>query len=254
MTSPLKLALAAFALLAAVAAPFAASAHVNQPQEIIERPRTLPGAELELDAGVDLDYTSVTVNNMTTTNTGIRAPLAIGYGLNNDLDLHLLYGILLRPTVTGKQPLEVRLGYTFLGEGPLTAAARVMSGIDLASNTATPLRLGVNAQYQVMHVALFTPGEQLSASLSGSPERIGLDLPVGAALQATATVYLALTTNLAHINIANEGNAFILRDMIPLSAVAFFSPSNALDLGAHLDIDLKATDHFVIGVLARFFM
>ena len=90
----------------------------QQPREIIDRPRTLPGAELELNAGVDLQYTSVTVNDMTTTSTVLRAPLVLGYGLSNDLDLHVLYGVLLHPDLTGKQPLDIRLGYTFLRDGP----------------------------------------------------------------------------------------------------------------------------------------
>jgi hypothetical protein len=238
-------------LIGAQAWASVSSAHVNQPQEVINRPRTLPGAELELNAGVDLFHRS----DMNSSQTDIRVPLGIGYGISNDFDVHLFYGVLLRPRVTGEQPVEVRLGYTFLRDRGLTAAARVMSGVDLGDRSVTPLRLGANVQYNFTPAfALFTPGEQLTATLSGGTKSIHLDLPVGVAWQATPQVYASLTTNLAHINVANDSNAFFPNDMIPVSLLAFYSPSNALDLGAHLDLDLKSTDRFVFGVLVRVFV
>lgn len=239
---------------AATLGPGTAWARVGQPEQIISRPRTLPGGELEVGGGVDLTQVSVSTPTGTTHNTSIAAPLGLGYGINDDFEVRGFYAVSLRPEFTGKTFFDLRLAYTFLRQGPTTAAAQVRSGIDLGNNTVRPLRLGVNAQYNFTYnFALFTPGEQLTATLSGSPHAISLDLPVGVGWQATGQVFASLTTNVAHLNIANSSNAIILSDMIPISAAVFYSLSNALDLGAHLDTDLDHTEVVTIGVLARGF-
>ena len=57
------------------------------------------------------------------------------------------------------------------------------------------------------------------------------------------------------VAIANEGgSSFILADMLPANLAAFYSFSSGLDVGAHLDIDLKHTNDIVVGVLVRAFL
>ncbi len=243
------------ALTLVASLPSIARATVNQPVEIINRPRTLPGGELELHGGVDLSHSSYTDMTGTHGQSAVSAPLSVGYGISNDFDVYLFYSIGLHPKVTGKEPVDVRLAYTFFRDDRMSAAAQVRSGVDLGGNDVTPLRLGVSALYRVTSTfAIFTPGEQLSAGLSGGNHPIGLDLLVGGGLQFTSQVFGSLTTNLAHIAIANEGRgAFILADMLPANLAAFYSFSSALDVGAHFDIDLKHTNGITVGVLARLF-
>lgn len=246
--------LAFFVLAAAVSFPSLAAARVNQPEQIISRPRTLPGGEAEVNGGVDLTQVSVTTPTGTTHETSIAAPVGVGYGISNDFEVRGFYVVGLKPEVTGKTFFDVRLAYTFLRDGPATAAAQVRSGVDLGGNSVRPLRVGVNAQYNFTYnFALFTPGEQLTATLSGSPKSISLDLPVGAGFQATGQLFLSLTTNVAHLNIANSSTAIFLQDMIPISAAVFYTATSALDLGAHLDTDLDHTEVVTVGVLARGF-
>jgi hypothetical protein len=185
----------------------------------------------------------------------MSAPLSLGYGVNNVFDVYAFYSIGLHPKVTGKQPIDVRLAYTFFRDSRLSAAAQVESGVDFGNKHVTPLRLGVNALYRVTTtLAIFTPGEQLSVGLSDG-HQIGLDLLIGGGLQLTPQVFGSLTTNLAHIAIANEGgSSFILADMLPANLAAFYSFSSGLDVGAHLDIDLKHTNDIVVGVLVRAFL
>lgn len=230
-------------------APTVALGAVNQPLEIIDRPRTLPGGELEVNGGLDLTRSH--------SQTSSFLPLGIAYGINNDFEVRAFYGLAVNPTFTGRTWLDVRLAYTFYRDSVFSAAGQVRTGVDLGNNQATPLRLGINAFYKVTPTfAVFTPGEQLHIGLSadGSGKRpVGLDLPVGLGLQFTPQVFGSVTTNLLHIGLVNEGNALIGRDMLRTDLAAFYSFSNRLDVGAHFDIDLKYTDTFIIGVLARGF-
>lgn len=259
MTRYSKLASAAACLSGVLLAfPSIGGATVSQPMEIINRPRTLPGGQLELHGGVDLSHASY--NDPTTgasrSSNSLFAPLGLGYGISDDFEVRVFYGLALHPTFTGRTPLDVRLSYTFFRSEKLSAAAQVRSGVDLGSNDVTPLRVGVNALYKLTGtLAVFTPGEQLRIGLAGTGNRpVSLDLPVGVGLQFTPQVFGSLTTNLAHIGIANDGDAVIFGDMLPISLAAFYSFSNRADVGAHLDIDLKNTDYVTVGVLARLFL
>jgi hypothetical protein len=225
-----------------------AGAAVNQPLEIINRPRTLPGGELELNGGLDLFRSPG--------QTASSAPLGIAYGITNELEVRVFYSLGLNPTLTGRTPLDVRLSYTFYRDDRLSAAGQVRTGVDLGSNNATPLRLGLNALYKVTDTfAVFTPGEQLGVGLAGSGSRpVWIDLPVGAGLQFTPHVFGSLTTKVAHLGLANDNTAVIGRDMLRTDLAAFYSFSNRLDVGAHFDVDLKNTDYFTIGALLRIFM
>ena len=244
-----------FLLPLVLGAPTAARAAVGQPIEIIDRPRTLPGGELELRGGVDLARSSYTDATGTHSETSLSAPLDLGYGVSDQLDLYVFYALGLHPTVTGKTPVEIRLAFTFFRDRRLSAAGQVRSGVDLGSHDVTPLVLGVNALYKVAGAfAVFTPGEQLRVGLAGSNRPIGLDLPVGFGLQVTPQVFGSLTTNLAHIGIANDSDSFILADMLPANLALFYSFSSRLDVGAHLDIDLQHTNHVAVGALVRAFM
>ncbi len=247
--------LCAILLCGTCAATSVARATVTQPLEIIDRPRTLPGGTLELAGGVDLRRTSYTDGTGDHAQSYLSAPLGLGYGISNDFDIRIFYGVGLHPTFTGKTPVDIRLAYTFFRDAHVSAAAQVKSGIDLGNNDVRPLVIGINAQYRVTSTfALFTPGEQLSVGLAGGDHPIGLDLPVGVGLQFTPQVFGSLTTNLAHIGIANEGNAFILADMLPVDVAAFYSFSNRADVGAHLAVDLKNTNNILFGVLGRLFL
>jgi hypothetical protein len=217
--------LASSVLVAAAALAGTARADVTQPQSIIDRPRTLPAGELELDG------TYVYANIGSASSVGLGA----GYGLTSDLDVHVAYDVGISPDLSGKRPITIDLGYTFLRSGALSAAAHVSGGVDLADNSAMPLGLGANVFYKLApQVALFTGAlagaNQLSIALSGDTKPIDLAVPVGVGVQLSPQLYVQAQTVLASFGLHDSKTLWIGSDLKFLDATAFVSLSPALDL------------------------
>jgi hypothetical protein len=218
--------LASSILVAAAALAGTARADVTQPQSIIDRPRTLPAGELELDGSysyANIDRSSV-------------LGLGAGYGVTSDLDVHVAYGVAVAPDTSSSEPLTIDLGYTFLRAGALTAAAHVAGGF-VVHGHATPLELGANVNYRLADsVAIFTGagagGNQLSIALSGDPKPIELAIPVGVGVQLSPQLYVDAQTLIATFGLHDASTTYIGTDYKFLDARAFVSLSRALDLFA----------------------
>jgi hypothetical protein len=227
--------------------PALASAEVNQPQEIINRPRTTPKGQITVggDLGILLK----------------PSPLSLGlqvgglYGVNEKLEVGASYGFALKDFEI-KGDLGVTAAYGILNDGNLTVAADVGFGYDVNGSALAPLTVGAEVQFKINDkLAVFSPGHQLGIGLE-KPNAIALSLPVSVVYQASPKIFAHVDTNIGNISIKDSATAFIFADNIPLAVGAFFSPSNTMDLGATLDLfDLKnAGDVIAAFVSARLHM
>ena len=237
-----------FVASALLLVPTFAAAEVNQPQEIIDRPRTTPGGQITLGADLGMFVVDTT-------------PIGLGlsglYGVDDKIEIGVGYGFALKE-FEAKGDLGVRAAYNFLSAGNLTAAGDIGLGYGFGSEALAPLGLGVEAQLKLGdQLAVFTPGQQLSIGLE-EPNAIDFGLPVGVAYQAAPNIHVAVQTKVLNIGISETDSGFIFADYLPLSIGATFSPSNTLDIGASISwLDLTAdegVEHPLLGLHGRLHM
>jgi hypothetical protein len=212
-----------------------ASANVNQPQEIINRPRTTPGGQITVggDIGFNLNpdaFSSVGMNLL-----GL-------YGVNDKLEVGASYNFALKEFEI-KGDLGVGLAYSLLADDKLTVAATVSTGFQVVDPSGIdPIALGAEVQFKVNDkIAVYSPGGQIVIGLVDETGKgKSINVPVGVGIQVNPQIFAHVDTNIATIGLDPSGSAFIFADFIPLQVGAFFSPSNTMDFGANIVwFDLK---------------
>ena len=213
---------------AILAAPTLAMADVNQPEEIIDRPRTLPASEME--GSLDLAISGISVAGASQTNEA--ATLAAGFGITNELEARA--SILLGKGTNNGGDLTVNLAYKLPASGALSMAVDAGIGYNFDSSNTDALTAGLDLQFKINNqLAVYTPGHQLAIALSGDPKPIVLSIPVGVRYQAANNIFAFLQTNIANISISNSSTAVLFADFIPITVGGFYSLSNKLDVGAN---------------------
>lgn len=226
------------------------------PRSVIDRPLTYPSGL----AAVGFDVGSPTKNFADPATVRILA----GYGITDDFEVN--FGHYSFPTNdAGKGSLDAGLGYKLLrgaAGGKLEVIARAQTGYSLLAKGMNPLLLGAQLQYNVTpKIAVYTPGGQLSIALAGEVKPVTFGLPVGAAFQATKTVWLQLDTTLATFNISKSANSYIFDKATPLSLTGIFNVMPELDVLAGVgSTNLtpgdagKVSDTFAVMVGARYYI
>ena len=217
--------------------PSLAAAEVNQPQEIINRPRTLPAGQLELGADLHIDAfgdgdLGLALGVPLVPDYGQGPGLSIGYGVNEKLEVRARYAMLLKE-FEAKGSLDVSAAYSILDAGNLTAALDGGIGYTLLEpvDGLNPLTLGAEVQFKLSDkMAIFTPGHQLSIGLE-DPQPINLTVPVGLGYQANEKIFVSMQTQALNLGLKDSDSSVILADPTPLSLQLRFSPSNTMDLG-----------------------
>lgn len=233
-----------------VSAATSTVASAGQPQEIIDRPRTLPGGMVEgrLDFGV-FGY-----DQGTSTGLGQRLRLSGGYGLSDAFELRGGYLAQINPGGAGV--LTFGMGYSFVALGPASLAGKLSTGYDIEHGALEPLVLGLDAQIKVTgRWAIFLPSHQFEIGLAGQNKPISLHVPVGLRWQANPNVSLDFTTKLARVGLKDSGSVAFGADILPLGVAAYYSLSSRLDFGAQLTDDLyDAADTLTFDLMARLFL
>jgi len=215
---------------AVMLAPTIAAAEVKQSQEIIHRTLTAPAGQAE--AGGSLIFTIIPDTDVAT-----AVDITGAFGITDQVDVRVGYAFAVSPKVQAKGALGAELGIGFMDTGNLALAGRVGLGYSLAASAALPLEAGVTFRFKFNdQVALYSPFPQLSIALE---EEMGARpiqalLPIAIGFQATPQIFAAIKTNIATLKIKDSANSFIFKDTTELKANLFFSPSNAIDLGAGL--------------------
>ncbi len=247
-----------------------ATAAVRWPQNVIDRPLTLPKGVLLV--GPDLIVSKILSVNLTTgatsSSTAESAYLTAGYGITDDLEVNTLtptYGFTLNPNGSAKGPLDIGVGYKILrgaAGGKLELIARAVGGYDLAAEAARPLRIGVHVQYNVTpKVAVFSHdvgGGNLGLVIAtaGDPKPIGLTVPVGVGFKATPALWVEADTSVIPNLKLKDGATVTIGDFTPLFVTGVY---NVME--RHLDLigyagfaDLQnAGDTVFFGVGARYY-
>jgi opacity protein-like surface antigen len=219
----IKTLLAAPVLLALAAT--SAFADVNQPQEIVDRPRTTPASQITVGGDVSFEKFG---------DANFSALRVLGlYGVNEKLEVGASYAFALKE-FEAKGDVQIHAAYGLV-DGNLSAAATLDFGYSLLAEGLDPLALGAEVQFKVNDkLVVYTPGQQLLIGLE-EPNAIGLTIPVGIGYQVSPQIFAHVDTNIADIEIKDTGgSAFIGADRTPLAVGAFFSPSNTMDFGATL--------------------
>lgn len=233
---------------AAAAAPVMAFA--GWPQEIILRPNTLPkgawavGADLIATKSFEL--------------VGLFP--AFGYGISDKLEIDIGYGFPLKTEdlmgdseffKIGDGTISVGVFFNVIRDGKLEVTPGGSIGYTVGPEGAdgiSPLVAGADIQYNLNDkMAIISPPQHLTITLDGDVKPVFLSLPVGFAFQATPMVYLEALTNIADIEISDYETQFIFADGLPLNLMAFYSPSNQMDIGVGFGIDLLPPDPTGVG-------
>jgi hypothetical protein len=215
------------------------------PRSVIARPLTLPKglAMIGADATANNDFSAM-----------YGAPI-FGYGITDDFEVQVPYTFATRE-FEAKGTIGLDVGYKLLRgalDGKFEMIARARAGYDALGEAATPLLLGVHAQYNFTPTIALISGyagtQQLKISVAGvdadgdpstmgevSPIDIGLPIAVG--YQPTEELYLQLDTKLATVNISDSANAFIFADATPVLLTAVYNVIPALDVQAAIGTDL----------------
>lgn len=223
-------------------APTLAAADVNQPQEIINRPRTTPGGQLTVGADVAFIKLGDLGNGATLDVLGL-------YGVNDKLEVGVDYAFALKE-FEAKGNLGIGIAYSLLADDKLTVAADVATGFQIVDPSGIePISLGAEVQFKINDtLAVYTPGHQFTIGIAEETGKgMSIDVPVGVGFQASPQIFAHVDTNLAFIALNDEAGTtgVIGADFFPLAVGAFFSPSNTMDFGASFGfIDLKADAGF----------
>lgn len=250
---------------------------------IIDRALTLPIGKFGVYGDLDFLRISVTeagppVNGMPTTVTASSNSLGLhlgaGYGVNDQLTVGLEYAFALADFEI-KGPLSLYGSYSLFQAGKLTIgvtgalvfnfdATTLDTTTNMPSSTVdVALSLGAAVRYALTpQIALYT-GNPIAPGILGSQLALGfnnhgaiaLDIPIGAAWQATPQVYAFAQTELVNIGISNSSTTFLFADFLPLEIGGFYTYSKNLDLGATLDFgDLEhGVNALAFGVAARYY-
>src|SRR6185436_12572204 len=167
------------------ATPEAPAVTPRWPRGVIDRPLTLPG-QLVLAGGDVIGLNTVVMSPAgSTTSMGWLADVALGYGVNDDLEINAItpnYTFTLKDFEI-KGPLDIGVGYKLLrgaAGGKLEMIARAISGYDLNASAVRPVRLGLHVQYNLTPtLAVFTHdiglgNAGISIAVDGDPKPISL--------------------------------------------------------------------------------
>jgi hypothetical protein len=216
-----------------------AAAGGRWPRAVNARPLTLPKSlarlGAEINANNDFGVIGLTLNG--------------GYGISDDLEVNLSYGLTLKE-FEAKGTLGVNVGFNFLRGsvgGKLDAAARIGTGYDLVAEGLAPLVAGVDARYRINEkLSVIMPGTHLRVALEEiviPPATDGLrpitfGLPIGVAYQATPELYVSLDTRLVDLEIADSATTVIFADTTPLRFQGIYNVQPNLDAFAAISTDL----------------
>lgn len=224
------------------------------PRSVIARPLTLPSkvAMIGADATANHDFTVMGA-----------API-LGYGITDKLEVQVPYVFSTRE-LEARGSVGVDVGYAILRgalDGKLEAIARVRGGYNTLDSVATPLMIGVHAQYNItpkIAVISGVPGsQQFCITLADDAEMakpVYVQLPIGVGVQATDELYFQLDTRILSLGVHESAHALIARDISPLSLTAVYNVINALDVQAAIatDFNTGASDALSFLVGARYY-
>lgn len=239
------------------------------PGEVINRPLTLPRGLL-LAGGDVVAFNTVTVdltNGTTSSSLGMSADIALGYGVTDDLEVNTItptyaFGV---KDFEIKGSFDVGIGYKLLrgaAGGKLELIARAVLGYDTLGEALRPLRVGVQAQYNVTPKICIVSHDigvgnaGLSFALDGDPKPIFGTLPIGVGFQATPQIYIELDTSvLTTLELSNSATVSIA-DITPVALTLVYNT-----MARHLDVlayagfgDVQnAGDTYNFGIGARYY-
>jgi hypothetical protein len=208
------------------------------PRSVIARPLTLPSglAMLGADATANHDFSAMG-----------GAPI-VGYGFTDDFEVQVPYSFSTKD-FEAKGSVAVDAGYKLLrgaADGKLEAIARVRGGYSALDEAATPLMLGVHAQYNftptIAVISGYAGTQQLRISIADDAtmaKPIDFSLPIALGYQPTPELYVQVDTKLATINIHDSANTLIGKDTTPAALTIVYNVINALDVQAALATDLS---------------
>ncbi|MBK7538731.1 MAG: hypothetical protein IPI49_25870 [Myxococcales bacterium] len=231
------------------------------PRANIARPLTLPKGLINAGG---------TINGLAKFET-FTLGLNGGYGVSDDLEVRLSYGLTLKE-FEAKGPLAFEVGYKILrgaAGGKLEVIGRVGTGYDLALEGLAPLVAGAQVQYNISDkLAVVSSGKHLNISLEEASSGVApapvvtirpifLSLPVGVGYQATPELYAQIDTNIGNIEISDAPTTFIFADFIPLTASFVYNLQPALDITASFgftDLKNNAGDNITASIGAQYYI
>jgi hypothetical protein len=221
----------------------------------IDRPRTLPRGMIEAGGYLNFDRASyVADGGAERTDTITRLYVAGGYGISDQLEARVSYGLALDP-FEGKGPLSLGAALSLL-EGPLAFAVAGDFNYDLGTEVGE-LGLGARVRYKILpQLSLYSFRQLQVTVIADGTQPANLRLPLGAGYQLTDKIYGFAETELASINLRDSATFVIFDDYVSLTAGGVFAISPRLEVGGLLNTDLKndAFDTLFIELFGRIYL
>lgn len=240
----------------AAPAAVAASAELGgYSTEIIMRPRVIPKGWFEVLGSLDAYQT---VDSAAKSTLGLGLGGMVRYGAAPNLDVGVGYGLALKPFDAGSD-FSAQARYALIPDPSLPFTASATLDVHRHGGVA----LGFDAHYKFSRsVELFTSRQLVldygsnqvtSDDYDGDQVTAAVFLPVAVGVALTPHVYLFGDTTLASLGINPSESSFIFSDYISLTAGAYYSPTNKLDLGLVVDSPDVGTfeDNFAVSAVAQ---
>jgi len=200
------------------------------PQEIIDRPCTLPvrAWSAGIDAQADLKFNNVSL--------GVGGFWGLSYGFTNDFSAGLSYLAIVSSndgSTAGTGPLLVNTAYALYLDGPLEISAVASAGYAFDQEQVAPFVFGIMTPWNVTPwMAIGLNGNQFSFGLA-SPWDITFAFPLQIAFQPWPFLWARININAFNLNIRNAANKpFITAEDFAAGPGVVVSPSNFWDFQA----------------------
>jgi len=246
-------------------------------KSVIDRPMTVLKGKLGAMADLYIAHISVTILNMTSSDTAEGLVVGAEYGISDKLAVGGSYAFALnefeiKGTLTGFAAFQL-VHSDKLDIGASADIALNLNAADPESTTGdttvgATIHAGLGVRYKITpKMAVFT-GTPWAPGVLGQHLSIGLtpdgndaksfSLPVGFGIQATPELFAYLNTNLVSILLSDPGSGdrvSSIADVTPLTLGAFYAVNKNIDAAVSFGfVDLQnAGDAYVITLGARYY-
>lgn len=237
------------------------------PTSAIDRPFMRGKGKITAGLNYGLGKASVTVAGMTSSATSDGMNVSAAYGVSDQINAGLSYGVPLGVAgdnkFTAAGTLDVWGGYQVKHDTKMSLAATADFSVNLDNTDAMAINAGLGFRYMVApKIGVFTGapygpgpvGNHLSISLASNGP-ITFAIPVGGMFQATPELNVHLMTQLASISISNSSTTIFGADYIPLNLGGLFAVNKNIDVQAEFglaDVENSQFDLFQLTLGARY--
>lgn len=219
----------------------------NYPQDVIDRPLTLPGGMLELSLSLQ------TLNLGDSTAVGVGA----AYGVGNKIEVGASTGLGIDPDFEWQESLGIAVGYLAHDSKNLDVRAGARTSLDFSegADVFNGFSLDAFTRFKLNNMIAIVGGNSLLSVRTAGETAISANVNVGVLAQVIPKLAVQLDTQLVSLAISGDANQTThLGDVIPLTTSVRYTAQRALDVLLFVAFPSleHASDFYVVGAGAAY--